>query len=354
MLPILKLANLYSLDKLKKKYPCLSKDEVLIDNLFLEYLSNIRFISPVYDTLQNSFYEANEILFQWQKLDQVPHRDQMYSKLFGDQIELEESTFWKSDCKVYSATEIFKDLQPLWSALLAHKIDNENMNAYDFGLYIDDMYAFMNCKTEETINYPYKLRLGTQSIDVIEKPQVKPRGRFTDDETEGTTNNEDSPSIETDKKKNRSLWLAVLIGLLLLTAGYYFFKSGNFEKKQSRSSSPDSATIFDNILVDSSQASKIILYSTVNDSEVVILPNEEPFLNKLYLQDSFNVSSVDSLNRLRGVFSLPMLDPSLYFEAIMTHDQYDEFKNIYPSFVFLYVPTSRQDDRITIKIKKTE
>ncbi len=356
MLPILKLANLYSEKKLQRKYPCISEDGVLIENLFFEFIKHIRFIDRYYDTLQDSYYEANEIIFEWQKSDSVPTSENPYRNLLDEELKLEENIYWKEDCGAETAVEILRDVQPLWSALLAHKIDNEGLDENQFSIFMDDMAAFMDSRDKVTMTYPYTLKRQSSPPRAQSIPNPNPDVETTEASGLESTLEESQTLSEDERKSGRTkIWIAILIGAGLIYAGYYFFSSGAYQQyTENLKRSARKVDNFENILVDSSYDSKLVLYSTLNDSEVVILWNERPYLDKIYDYDSFQVGNIDSLDKLRGVLSLNKLDPSLYYQVHMTGEQYEEFKSMYPDLVFLLKPETQNDKPIIIKLKKTQ
>ncbi len=341
MLPILKLANLYSEDKIRTKYPCYdSKESILIENLFYEYLGNIRFINGFYDILSEHYYEANEILFAWQDQDDVPRISNSLQSYLSKGITLEENIYWKSPCDSETSSSILSDLIPLWSSLLAHKIANEDIDSSSFQTFLDDMYAFMKSRENEVIKYPYKLKFTdtAQASDSYE----------SNDSSENYT--EDTLDAKNSSKRN---YLPLIIIGILLAAGIWFFRSGTYTRLQNPDDNSQSVeSNFYNLVVDSSEGITYI-QSTLVDTELTIQPSAQALFYQLYKHDSIMLSDLDTLKEGTNLFALPLLDSRLYYQIDMSPNNQINFDKKFPELVYVYIPLAEYSNLITIKLKHT-
>ncbi len=338
MLPILNLANLYSEDKIANKYACFTAGDTLLENLFYEFLDSVRFIDDYYDLLAGHYYEANDIINRWQNDTEITTTSNPFSDFFDEQVSLEENIYWKSECSQKETKEILHDLIPLWSSLLALKIANEDMNREAFDTFLDDMYSYMQSKEGEILRYPYKVRFHS------DKNMAPPEGTHQcEDPTESVT-------VEKVNTKRKSSLAPLLVIGLLLAAGIWFFGSGTYEKMSQKSDDAKKDTFY-NLVIDSTRSDSLMLSSTMSDTELYISPQALPFLDKLYLQDSFRLSTADSIDDIESILSLSALDSNLHYDISMSKKNQEIFNKKYPNLEYKSVPLDKDSTYITITLK---
>ncbi len=184
MIDILQLTNQYARKKIEQKHPCVKEDPQLIEELYKAFVSAARDKKKTYHLLRDNIYECIHLINLWQSELDIPDFKPKIAKIYAADFRLKENYKTIGGCSHAVVKSIYEDLVNLWIAFIAVYEENNELDHIGHVELIKDLKKQM--KEEMTLS------------------EGLPRSRsFT------------GPII-------------VLILLVLIGAGFWFFRSGQY------------------------------------------------------------------------------------------------------------------------------